>query len=159
MPQQRVVLSRFGLCRFMLCVTATMCVTLLIGCGGDPNIGYVSGRITLNGQPLKDAFVTFSPTRTEGVGGTTFGKTGSDGTYRMIISDDKDGAYVGENLVRIKTGDLKADLSGVIEEVVPAIYNSKSKVLVDVKSGDNTFDFELESKSSSKIDKQIDRDN
>ena len=77
----------------------------------------------------------------------------------MIVSETKDGAYIGENLVRVKTGDLKADGSGVIEEVVPAIYNSKSKTLVDVKSGYNTFDFDFESTGSSKIDKQVNRDN
>lgn len=158
MPHQRVVLSKIGYRRLNASMIAVICVTLLGGCGGDPNIGDVSGKITLNGAPLEGAFVTFSPTRTEGVGSTTYGKTDSDGAYRMVVSETKDGAYIGENLVRVKTGDFKADGSGVIEEVVPAIYNSESKLLVEVKSGNNTFDFELESTGSSKIDNEIDAD-
>ena len=155
MPQLRNVLSKIGFCRFNTSMIAIMCVSLFVGCGGDPNIGYVSGKITLNGEPLDDAFVTFTPTSTEGVGSITYGKTANGGMYNMIISDNKDGAYVGENLVRVRTGDSKAG-GGVIKEVVPAIYNSKSKVVVEVKKGSNTFDFELESTDSSKIDKMVD---
>ena len=153
MPGRRNVNSEIGYRRSNISMIAVMCVILLAGCGGDPNLGNVSGKITLNGEPLEGALVTFSPTRTEGVGSTTFGKTASDGTYHMVVSDEKDGAFIGENLVRVKTSDSKADGS-VIKEVVPAIYNSKSRVLVEVKSGDNTFDFELESTPSSRIDQQ-----
>ena len=156
MPHQRNILSEIGYSRFITSMIALMCVTLLVGCGGDPNLGSVTGTITLNGKPLENAFVTFSPTSAQGVGSTTYGKTASDGTYHMIVSDNKDGAYIGENLVRVKTGDFKADGSGVIKEVVPAVYNSKSKVVVEVKSGSNTFDFQLESTDSSKINRMVD---
>ena len=156
MPHQRVVLFKIGNPRLNVSMIAIICVALLGGCGGDPNIGNVSGKITLNGDPLEGAFVTFSPTRTEGVGSTTYGKTDSGGSYRMIVSETKNGAYIGENIVRVKTGDLKADGSGVIEEVVPANYNTKSELRVDVKTGSNTFDFDLKSTDSSKIDQEID---
>ena len=155
MPHQSNVFSKIGYRRFITSMIAIMCVSSLVGCGGDPNLGDVSGKITLNGEPLGDALVTFSPTNTQGVGRTTYGKTGSDGMYHMVVSDNKDGAFIGENLVRVKTGDSKNDGS-LIKEVVPAIYNSKSKVLVEVKKGSNTFDFELESTESSKIEKMVD---
>ena len=144
MAHQRNVLSEIGSRRFTTSMTALMCVILLVGCGEDPNVATVNGKITLDGKPLGGALVTFAPTDSEGIGSMTYGKSESDGTYHMVVSDNKDGAYVGENLVRVKTSDSKADGS-VIKEVVPAIYNSKSKVLVEVKPGSNTFDFDLKS--------------
>ena len=68
----------------------------------------------------------------------------------MAVSDSINGASIGENVVRVKTGDYLADGSGKIKEIVPAIYNSKSELREDVKSGDNIFDFDLKSKGSSK---------
>ena len=59
MPHQRVVLSKIGYRRLNASMIAVICVTLLGGCGGDPNIGDVSGKITLNGEPLAGAFRYF----------------------------------------------------------------------------------------------------
>ena len=157
MPRQRFVFTAIDPCRFILNIGSILCIVLLIGCGGNSNLGDVSGKVTINGDPLPDAFITFKPTRFEGVGGKTFGKTASDGTYYIVASENESGAYIGENLVRIKIGDVKSE-GGVIEETVPAIYSSKSELLVEVKSGSITFDFELNSTASSKIDRQVDPD-
>ena len=158
MPNQSAVFSTIRYRRFGMGLSSIMCLALLTGCGGDSNIGNVSGKITLNGKPLEGAFVTFTPTRSEGTGKTSFGKTASDGTYSMVLSESQEGVYIGENLVRIKTGDVTPDEGRVIEETVPNIYNSRSNLLKEVKSGSNTFDFELESTASTKIDKQRDMD-
>ena len=158
MLNQCAVFSTLGFRRFGFGLSLIVCATLMVGCGGDPNIGYVSGKITINGEPLEGAYVTFTPTRSEGTGSTSFGKTASDGTYSMVLSESQEGVYTGENLVRIKTGDVTPDEGRVIEETVPNVYNSKSNLLKEVKSGSNTFDFKLESTSSTKIDKQVDMD-
>ena len=44
------------------------------------------------------------------------------------------------------------------EEIIPDIYNSKSELLVDVKSGSNPQDFQLESTKSSEFEKKVDID-
>ena len=146
MPPESV-LSKIRYRLFFASISAFMCVTLLAGCGGDPNMANVSGTITLDGEPLKDAFVTFKPTNTEGKVVSSYGKTASDGTYQMAVSNSVDGAWIGENVVRIKTGDYLADGSGKIKEVVPAIYNTKTELRKKVNSGDNIFDFDLKSKT------------
>ena len=42
------------------------------GCGGNPNLFHVSGKVTLDGKPVEKAFVTFIPM---GGGSTSYGKT------------------------------------------------------------------------------------
>lgn len=119
-------------------------VVLLVGCG-DPNLADVRGVVTLDGKPLPDAFVTFHP---QGDGATSFGKTESDGSYRMKFSDTQFGAFIGSNHVAIGTGDVKADNSGTIPETVPNVYNTKTTLLADVVKGKNTFNWELKSDAS-----------
>ena len=106
-------------------------------------MGDVSGVITLDGQPLPDAFVKFVP---ESNGGTSYGKTEADGSYRMKFTDSVYGAFIGNSRVSIGTGDVKPDDSGRIPELVPKAYNTETTLEVEVKSGKNQFDFELDSK-------------
>ena len=158
MPRHQSVFSSIEHLRLVAVFAAITGVTLLSGCGGDSNLGDVGGVVTLNGEPLEGAYITFTPTQSDGIGTATYAKTGSDGTYRVFAADETYGAYIGENLVRIKTGVLKRDGTGITEEIIPNIYNSQSDLIADVKSGTNTFDFELESNSSSKIDRRADID-
>ena len=119
-------------------------IALLVGCG-NPNLGDVRGVVTLDGKPLPDAFVQFVPV---GEGASSFGKTESDGTYRMKFSDSEYGAFIGSNQVVIRTGDVKADNSGSTPELVPNAYNNNTTLTADVKKGKNTFDFDLKSDAS-----------
>ena len=122
------------------------------GCGGNPDLATVSGVITLDGSPLADAFVTFTP---ESNGTTSFGKTSSDGTYVMLFSDSQKGAFIGSNRVSISTGDISADSSGGIKELVPQTYNDESNLVADVKSGSNTFDWELKSDAGKVVQPEV----
>ena len=53
-------------------------LVLLVGCGGNPDLADVKGVVTLDGQPLPNAFVMFTP---EGSGTVSFGQTGDDGNF------------------------------------------------------------------------------
>jgi hypothetical protein len=130
----------------LVCLTS---VTWLTGCGGNPNLADVRGVVTLDGQPLPDAFITFTPEDSgpDSLGTACFGKTSTDGTYRMCFTDDEFGASIGRNQVSIETGDVTSDGPG-IKEVVPNVYNKNSTLIADVKSGKNTFDFDLKSDAS-----------
>lgn len=115
----------------------------------NPDLADVRGVITLDGHPLPNAFVLYTPTEK---GATSFGKTDSKGFYRMRFSDtEAGGAFIGTNQVRIGTGDVKADNTGSIPEVVPRIYNNETTLVVEVAPGNNTFDFDLKS-DAGKID-------
>jgi len=129
-------------------VAALMTVApLLIGCGGagdTPELGDVSGTVTLDGKPLAGALVTFQP---EG-GRPSTGETDESGQYTLTYSSASMGARVGKHSVRI----TKTDVSGttkdgdpIEKEIVPSQYNSNSELSADVKPGSNTFDFQLKS--------------
>lgn len=114
----------------------------LQGCSGNPNLSEVQGRVTLDGQPLANAFVVYAPTK----GGTTsYGKTDESGQYRMMFKDNEPGAWIGENIVRISTGDVGAGGGSGTKERVPQVYNLQSTLKANVVSGKNTFDFDLKS--------------
>jgi hypothetical protein len=116
------------------------------GCGGAPsNVGHVTGRITLEGQALPDALVTFSPVKEGGT--SALGKTDSDGNYTLGYTAGVSGAEIGENKVSISTyneGNPDSEPPRpAVPEKVPAKYNAKTELKADVKAGNNTFDWDL----------------
>jgi hypothetical protein len=123
-----------------------LAVFLLAGCGSRGELGRVSGTITLDGQPLPNAFVVFAPT---GPGTSSRGRTDAGGHYEMMFTDREKGAWIGENLVRINTGDVGPGGGAGPKERVPMVYNQNTTLKVEVKRGDNTFNFDL--KSAGKI--------
>jgi len=119
-----------------------MLVILLAGCGSRAELASVPGKVTLDGQPLADAFVVYSPTAH---GTTSYGKTDAGGNYEMMFTDNERGAWIGENLVRISTGDLGRGGGAGPKERVPVVYNSETTLTASVKAGSNTCNFDLQS--------------
>jgi hypothetical protein len=116
----------------------------LVGCGGNSNIGKVTGKVTLDGQPVSDATVVFSPTKG---GSPSNARTDSQGVYTLSYTRSEKGAEIGQHQVRITTfqhadADSEPPILAVPEKI-PAKYNSQSELKVNVESGDNTHDFEL----------------
>jgi hypothetical protein len=127
----------------------TSAVLLLIGlssgCGrSNENLASVTGTITLDGQPLADAQVVFTPIF---AGTTSYGRTDDDGTYEMVFSDHEDGAWLGRNKVQVSTGDVDGEGGPGKPERVPVVYNRKTTLTADVGDGENVFDFRLDSKA------------
>jgi hypothetical protein len=134
---------------------------LLAGCGGPSDEwerASASGRVTLNGEPLKTGTITFFPigdTRGPAAGGEI-----TDGEYSI---DDAAGPVVGTNLVQIrsvqKTGRMVESPTAVeadgphvegrlveeYAEAVPPRYNTYSELERQVRPESNQFDFELTS--------------
>lgn len=123
---------------------ALLSFMLLLGCGSN-NEG-VTGTITLDGQPLADAEVVFTP---EEGGRPATAMTDSAGKYDLVYTINEKGAPAGKYIVRIrasktKTGEDGRDVN--TPEVVPPKYNQKSELMVEVKDGGaNQFDFAIES--------------
>ena len=120
---------------------------LSTGCGSRADLAAVRGKITLDGKPLADAFVVYAPVAN---GTTSYGRTDSSGQYQMMFSDREAGAWIGENLVRISTGDVSSGDRAGAKERLPVVYNQQTTLKADVRPGANTFDFELSS-SAGKI--------
>jgi hypothetical protein len=126
---------------------------LLASCGGGPSqIAPVSGRVTLNGQPLPRAAVTFQPVAAHGninPGPGSGGFTDSDGRYTLkLVGTATPGAVVGKHKVKINlvAQDNSADDRPKRIKDLPPQYNRKSKLEYDVPAGGtNSADFPLTS--------------
>lgn len=138
----------------------------LQGCSTKPTAGYdsiellqVSGDVTLDGQPLPGAVVTFEAED----GQFSYGLTDDSGSYRLQLDSDMEGVRPGKKIVRISTTrkilGLNAD-EGSAEtppdeaapageqdsgERVPAKFNSESALVAEVTPDQTTFDFDLQS--------------
>ncbi len=104
-----------------------------------PALGTVTGTVTLDGRPLPDALVLFTP---EGPGRTAQGRTDADGRYALVYLRDIAGATLGPHTVQIIT----ADDEEAGAEPLPDRYHAKSELSAAVQPGGNAFDFDLSSR-------------
>jgi hypothetical protein len=119
-----------------------------VGCGKKvappPPLGLVTGIVTLDGQPLSKASVSFVPTGPQGHGAHGF--TDEAGRYEVTYDADHAGAVVGSHRVEIRTGGEGYDKDGNFfesKERLPAKYHSQSRLTAEVVAGPNDINFEL----------------
>lgn len=108
------------------------------GCGGvsdKPELGTVSGTVTLNGTPVVNVSVYFKPD----VGRMSIGKTDAEGRYTAMYLIDEEGVKVGPNRVWLEYA--PDDLGPPI----PEKYGFSSEVKMEVKPGDNVYDIKMDS--------------
>ena len=115
-----------------------MATFLCGGCGPKAReLAPVSGKVTLDGQPLVNANVAFMPQATEGTAGhvTSRGRTNAQGIYTLKTADDppREGAVVGTHKVYIAIGGsdtgaevLEDQAAKGPRERVPAKYNAQT---------------------------------
>lgn len=121
---------------------------LLASLGGcreaGPQIAPVSGRVTLDGQPLFEAEVMFQP---EGVGSPSYGFTDEEGRYELGYNRDQQGALIGWHRVTIEMDTEIAGPDGKPvhrKQLVPPRFNRNSELRREVKSDEaNELDFDL----------------
>lgn len=112
------------------------------GCGDQndlPELGEVRGRVTLDGAPLADVGVIFTPEN----GRASRARTDADGNYELNYLRDIRGAVLGVHKVSIVSVVEVPDQS-----VVPSQYGKQSDLKREVQPGDNQFDFELKSEAT-----------
>jgi hypothetical protein len=120
---------------------------LVAGCGGGR--GSVSGTVKVDGQPVDAGDITFVPADVS-KGLRPVGASITDGKYEI---DADRGLAAGSYKVQItwnkKTGKKTKDVADTGEikderrQVLPAEYNTATKLTHDVKAGANTADFDL----------------
>jgi len=124
-------------------------LAMTLGCGGPaveiPELGEVTGTVTVDNRPLEGLSVTFVP---ESGALASVARTGSDGKYELVyaVPGTKEmikGAAVGQHTVRIDV--LPDPLAQTSSQPLPARYNLESTLKADVKQGPNTFDFQVTS--------------
>lgn len=133
-----------------------------IGCGSSEfDMAPVSGVVTLDGEPVADARIIFSPQRTGkealSAGPASDGTTDETGRFTLATSiEGTTGAVVGAHTVTISTYLAESDRSKdtykvVRDEEVPAKYNKPGALTFDVPSdGTKQADFKLESSKKKK---------
>jgi hypothetical protein len=105
--------------------------------------------VTLNGEPIEIGSISFIP-QGETVGMTAGGAI-ENGVYSIAANQ---GPVLGSHSVAItsprKTGRKipaamgnPGELMDEVTESVPAKYNVRSTLVVDIKSGDNELNFDL----------------
>ncbi len=125
---------------------AAVALSLLSGCDSGPLVSAVHGKVTLDGKPLPNATLVFTP---EKAGRSSLGRTNDAGEYKLLFNSDKDGAIVGTTRVRITVAEEytdSRDRSRMRPELVPAKYNEQSELVVEVEPKDNEINFDLLSK-------------
>jgi hypothetical protein len=140
------MMVRFRQCTMVLSAVIT---ALLAGCGsGNPATYAVTGKVTYQGKPVKNAGVMFMPSS----GRPASSLTDAEGRFTLRTFKDGDGAIGGENVVCIsKTMPAPADntkdpmLKKMIS-LLPTCYatptTSPLKVTVSA-TGPNDFTFNL----------------
>lgn len=129
-----------------------LCCISLGGCGGGETVslGQVTGIVTLDGEPLPGAIVSFSPV--EG-GRTSVATCDESGAYVMMYVGQK-GALLGQHVVTIshivdgKPNGVGPEGEEVFEsiEMVPEKYRSGKELKAEVLEGPNEHNFVLSSK-------------
>ena len=129
------------------CVNCLLLLSLLLlsGCGG-PSACTVEGNVTFKSESVKKGAIRFfTEDGTPGNGGLA---PITDGKYSVNVK----GMYAGKYVVAIsgfeETGRKFVPEPGAAEiteerQFIPAKYNSKSKLIVELKKGANTEDFAL----------------
>jgi hypothetical protein len=118
----------------------------LVGCNKPehPDVGRVSGVVTLDGQPLSEATVMFQPAEGRGSVATT----DTAGKYSLTYLDGVPGAIIGQHKVIIRTEIPGEDGQPPIKkEKLPKRYHDNTELTADVKAGSNTVDFPLTSQA------------
>ncbi|QDT52712.1 hypothetical protein Pan44_07240 [Caulifigura coniformis] len=123
---------------------------VISGCGADgPDIGSVTGVVTLDGRPVEGAMIYFEPVKG---GRSSTALTDTEGKYELKYIGDRMGALLGDHQVRItKFRKAIQDDHGKVTdkgmpEQFPKTANSESNLTAKVEPGDNVYDFAVVSK-------------
>jgi hypothetical protein len=132
-----------------------LAVGLAAGCSSDDGLPResISGKVTLDSQPLASGVIQFIPAEKDSAAGGGGGQiTGGKfsiareqglvpGKYNVAIN----AAAKTERTKPAQVGGGK--MSDLAKELIPAEYNSETKLTAEVKKGGgNDFTFELKSK-------------
>ena len=116
---------------------------MMVGCGGPPaDMGFVTGVVTLDGDPVGNASIVFYPAGAR----SSSGFTDAAGNYELAQTRDRKGAAIGTHKITI-TQDA-SDLEENVKRVkLPGKYGDQKKtdLTKTVEGGSNVIDLELKS--------------
>ncbi|WP_339728516.1 hypothetical protein [uncultured Gimesia sp.] len=149
------------MCKNILINFSFLLLLTLSACGGGsdgPELGIVTGTVTLNEQPVSGALVSFVPNATKNTTGpASTATTDAGGKFTLKAPGNRDGAVIGFHRVGVQCpGVVGVNVStpdggsGSATDncKVPAKYTdpNKSGITVEIKSGENDIPIKLSSK-------------
>jgi len=135
-----------------ICASGCFFVCLFLnGCGDDSKTGTVSGKVTVNGEiPMDGSSINFVSSDGKS---SSAGDTLKQGKYSTTvpIGTVKVEIRVPRPQTRAKPGP-KSDgpgpgAGGFIEESLPAEYNDKTTLTLEVKPGSNEKNWDIQTKT------------
>ena len=131
---------------------------LLAGCSrglsDTPPLAKVTGVVTLDGKPLQDGSVQFSPDSSRGTTGRmAIGKIKADGSFELTTIEPGDGAQIGFHVVTVESYetvpfDPNNPAMQQPKSLIPVRYGdpAASGLKAEVRGdGENSFTFDLKS--------------
>ena len=146
--------------RFVMGILSASLLLAGGGCSDGRNSARVTGKVTLNGQPVEDIYVYFQPVSDSSSGGPgtkarepgagSYGLTDAEGNFTLRFSDtEEEGAIVGTHTVRLvdkrAEGAEDAD-AGVIEAPpsrIPVEFTRRDLTFEVKADGENQANFEV----------------
>lgn len=145
MSRSVVTLFSFMISDLRLLAACGFLIALVIsGCGGN-GLTEISGTVTHGGWPIQKGTITFLPPHGDGPTAAAIIK---DGTYAVRVAPGLkqvkiDGFKVlGQR--RYIPNDPASPMVDVLEQMLPARYNSKTELVCDIASRACRRDFALE---------------
>ncbi|MCL2005132.1 MAG: carboxypeptidase-like regulatory domain-containing protein [Planctomycetaceae bacterium] len=106
-------------------ITILTAFAMVAGCGGNPNLGQVTGIVTFNGDPVEGATVSFIPASPDGI--LAVGTTDAEGRY-VLAAPVQDagvsrGALQGTYNVTIRKTEVTPHPDSVLYQQGEITYN------------------------------------
>lgn len=122
---------------------ALLLLCVVLGCG-SPHDSTVSGKVTLDGQPLTTGTVTFAP---QGEGRIAYGEINASGEYAVRTLGDQ-GMLPGKYNVTIRATGQAAESHLPPPLLTPEKYGdpATSGFTAEIKPGANSYNFDMSSK-------------
>ena len=129
--------------RFVVSGALLSFLLIAVGCGGAPEgppRASVSGKITLDGQPVEGGTIYFVPEK-----GPMASATIAGGSYS--ISAGERGPVLGKSTVKVEwyrdSGKKDSGGAAISEQAIPVKYLGMTALSVEILAGLNTHDFTL----------------
>lgn len=125
---------------------ALVSLALAAGCDSGPAVGTVNGEVTLDGQPLAEGRVQFTPLDGKG---QTAGDMIKDGKFKLEVpvATMKVEIYASKVIGQRKLYDTPTSPTVPVSvDIVPAKYNTNSTFVLEVKRGQQDAKYAVTSK-------------
>jgi hypothetical protein len=112
------------------------------GCAKRPPQGVVSGSVSLDGAPVKTGVIRFVPIDGKT---TTAGGEIKEGKYMVTAPVNKFKVTINAAEPSQQGAPINDD-APLARELIPAKYNARTELVLDIQAGQNQRDFQLNSR-------------